>query len=84
MRLYAIEEQTEKCGDCIGQATVFIVGWQGGSSTVAVRMFVQSQCVVGLRNVATPRQQTLFGEVFKDRSTLDSPVVTICNTRCHI
>jgi hypothetical protein len=30
VRLYAIEEQTEKCGDCIGQATVFIVGRQAG------------------------------------------------------
>jgi hypothetical protein len=54
------------------------LGGRQDSSAVVVQMFVQPQCVVGLRDVATPQQQTFFGGVFKDRSTLYSPVVTIC------
>ena len=55
MLLCAIEEQREKCGECIGQATVYNDGRQTGQIYCSGTVFVQPQCVVGLRNVATPQ-----------------------------
>ena len=83
MLLYATKEQTEKCGKCVGQATVFIVGRQAeqfccGSTDVCTATLCSGLAQCG--NTAT----TLFVEVFEDGLTIYSPVVTICTVGFNI
>ena len=74
MRFTQLRSKQKSVETVLGKRVCTSSGGRQDSSDVAVQMFVQPHCAVGLGSVATPQQQTLLGEVFNDRSTIYSPV----------